>query len=720
MTRRLCVLALALTLVAPACSGGSSDDADAATDSGTDGGIDSDTVCTDTGTGTGTSTDSETSTFVDGGTDTGADAGDDAGIDAGDTDTGNAALLGVYAVTGEDERYGAYTGEAEIRDTGNGIAVIHVQTWSDADFEGDQMALVWQGTLTKASEPYGVAVKLDRVGFMTSYGTETRDTDPDGNAPLEFTAFLARVDGATLTGTFAPASGPDELSFTETWTRIGDPGADPIWKSERVAVPGHDPIDATEKASLFVTYKSYQDLPLVAPYKSRPEFQDAMHYWIEDPTDFEFSRDNPGTVRVIQKVVDTISLAEARIRNRAYSQTLADKEAVFEPDVPEHLVSATGMVCYYDPALPAGSNQAPDGDSMLWTGVYAASQAMRYLETSDAEALDNVVTAIEGQLLCHDIAGTPGDFARTTRVHAADMTGWNAGVGAYAAYDWLPGANNDMMKGYMVGFPWAYAALGKAGGQSALIDRMVAVLDDLLDNNPLLEMLDPPDPTNSISRGTALLVKYMMTGDLGAYAEYQVCYPAISLWMVDLGNGAFYDYGTSDWSGNHLIIQGLLTLYMAADHAAGPLNNLAAHRSAYRDGLAQALSNMRHTRVGLYQLVAATLGNFTTPPPELEEALWTLREFSAPKGSWAMDWTINPSFCMSPFPNLPWKGDWTTSDRYQSLTVYPLFERPPDNYRWKSSAGSFRGGASTWENPGVDYLFAYWFGRHYGVIAAGD
>jgi len=662
----------------------------------------------DAGADTGADSDSDTDTDAD------ADAGEDGGT------TADAPLVGLYAVAGTGSGYGAYEGYAEIREADAGLEVSHIQTWTDADFEGDLMALAWAGAVTSDEAPYGIAVTLDRVGFITSYGGVTRDTDAAANSPIDFSASLVRTGPTVLHGTFVPSDSDGAFAFTETWTRLGDPGEAPLWRNERVVVDGHDPIGDSTKETLFTTYATFHALPAVAPYVERPEFQAAMHTWIFDPTDFQFSRDNPGTVRVIQKVVDAVSLAEARIRNRAYAQTLAEKQAVFEPLVPENHLSETGMICYHDPSLPDGEDQEPDGDSMLWTGVYAASQALRYLETGDADAYANMLEAIEGQLLCHDIAAaTPGDFARTTRPHLTPLGDWNQGTGEHAGYDWLPGANNDMMKGYVVGFSWAFQAIEQAGGDDALVNRMVAVLDDLLDNNDPVDT-GSGDITNSMSRGTLDLMQYMMTGDLDTYADYLTCYPAIQTWMVDMGNGAFYEYGTSDWSGNHLVIQGLLTLYATAGFAAGPLNSLDSHADAYADGLAQALDNLKHTRLGLYQLVAAGLGDFAAAQPELEEARWTLREFPAPKESYAIDFRINPSFCMSPIPNLPWKGDWTTTDRTQSISVPPLFERPVDNYRWKSGAGTYKGSIETYDNPGVDYLFAYWFARHYDLVGDSD
>jgi hypothetical protein len=280
-----------------------------------------------------------------------------------------------------------------------------------------------------------------------------------------------------------------------------------------------------------------------------------------------------------------------------------------------------------------------------------------------------------------------------------------------------------MIQGYFVGFAWAALALEQAGGHAELLDRMRAVVSGLLDSSPLLEVGGSFEQNQVLNRSKALLLSYLLSGDIADYLEYVGYYTVVQEWLVDMGNGSTYEYGISDWSGNHLNLQSLLTLYLMADHAAGPLNNLADHAEDYRVGMAEGLARMRHTRVGLLQLVYGALGAFATPPPELEDALWVMREMPLPKiHDAAIDWRIHPSFCMSPFPNLPWKGDWADpgQDRSQSLTAYPLFERTTDAFLWKSMPGTYRGFASGVEEPGADYLFAYWFGRWANVIDETD
>ena len=445
----------------------------------------------------------------------------------------------------------------------------------------------------------------------------------------------------------------------------------------------------------------------MAPYVNRPEFQTAVHYQVFDPTDFDFYRANPNVLRVIQKSPDPIALVETRMRNRAYRQTLAQKRDYFDTKLPIQHLNTAGMLVDYDTTKAPPAAFVPSRDSMLWSGVYVASQAMRYLATQDASALDNMLRSLDGLILCHKIVGVEGEFARTIREHVDDGSSWVQGTGGYAAWDWLPGGNNDMLQGYYVGFSWAYKVLRGLPGYDARKQKMADILNDLVSYNP-----DAGDTKLNEMKGRML--RHWMTGNLQDKLTYEALYAAGKTWLVDQGNGPLWEYGTSDWSGNHLIIQGLLVPYLVSTELGD------GHASELSHGLRVALERMRHTRMGLFQMVGATLGDFPAPPPELEESLWVMREFPAPKVNHAFDWRINPSFCMSPFPSLPWKHDWTTNDRLDSLVAYPLFEKLPDVYAWKQGPFEFHDETSSVENSGVDYLFAYWFGRLHGVIQPGD
>lgn len=645
-------------------------------------------------------------TPVDAGTPADADAPEppDAaapGLDAAapGPDATPAPVPGLYTLTGSEAAYGAYSGQVELRPAADGgYTVHHVQTWDTALFEAEKIAQAWEGAATDSLE---VVVTLDRVGFVRSYGALSRDgVDP---SPVAFTARFARTAWNQLTGTFAPQSAGAAPSFTETWTWSDANGTEPLWRNQRVELPGHDPVPSGTKTTLFTTYADYHTLPQVAPYAGRADFQEATHYFVRDYTDLDFYRANPDTLRVIQRLVDPIALAEARLRNRALRQKLSEKAAIFDADMPAHYLNSAGMLVANDLVATPGVEE-PSGDSMLWTGVYVASQAMRYDATGDASALANMLTGLRGQFMCFDIVGTGNDFARTLRVHVPGSTdpSWVQGTGAYAGYDWQKGANNDMLSGYYVSFPWAYLTLSKLSGYTAEKQKMVSILESLVAGFPVAN----DDGGNEL---VAVGLLWWMTGDYSWLLKFEQLFTKERGWIVDQGNGALWEYGTSDWSGNHLIVQDLLTLYLLCDKT----NN---HTSDMRRANRIALENLRDTRLGLYQLITSTVGDFGgVVQPELEEALLVMQEIAAPKVFEDVDWTVNPGYSMSPFPSLPWKNDWMDGGRLQSLRAYPIYECPRDVFAWKDGPFRYRSGKAS-GSPGTDFLFAYWFARKFGVI----
>jgi len=626
---------------------------------------------------------------------------------------------GVFSVVGTDPDLGGYHGQAEIRPLTAGLdwEVFHLQRFDAANFEGDRIELAWQGTATASSQTQlQLQFALQTAGFITSYGALGRNAT--GNAPLSFTATVDCAAGSPATITFVAATSTVQHNFAETWTWQSASGPQPIWRNERELRPGHEPMDGTQLYAAFASFASFHQLPDVAVYAERPEFQAAVHYFVFDPTDFDFYQHNPDVLRVVQKKVDPISLAETRIRNRAFRQKLADKASYYDGEIPQHNLNRAGMVSYFDSQT---AQSIPDGDALEWTGDYLTSQALRYLVTSDASARTNMLRALDGLLLCHTIVGQPGQFARTIRDHAAGSSDWVQGLPPHESFDWMPGCNNDMLKGYQSGFLWSYLVLsGESNAEATTyIARMIAVTQDLLANNA-----DASDQrTNSMYFDLLLSI---MTGDyrdvlnLAAYyKKYLAIYQVMQAWVVDFADGCYYDYGTADWSGVYMTAKSLWAFwtmehYLDQQDPEGTYH--ISHTGEFEPALAQCLKQMRYTRVGFLQLVTSTLGTFASPPPEFEDSLWVLREFPAPKLLHNIDWSINPEFCISPFPELPWKYDWTTSDRKQSLYGFPLFERNPDNIQWKGNPMVYRGGAGSVVGSGTEYLVAYWFGRYLGAI----
>jgi hypothetical protein len=626
------------------------------------------------------------------------------GATAGDTDPVVPTIdgvLGVYDVSGSDAIYGAYTGKAELRANGAAVSVIHTIRWTSATFEGLRVAQAWRGDLVDAVHPFTGEVSLDRARFIKSYGGTVR-TAAD-SVPRQLRVELRRTLPTRLEATITDVVAPSTALSVETWTYSAPSGVTAIWTNERARVPAHSPMSEDDKESWHDLFESFYELPDVAPYVGMPDFEAAMNYVIQDPTDFDYLRQNPDTVRVLQAVVDPVSLAEARLRQRGYAYPLFAKAAGFDAQAPLRNINGAGFMASWD---PVNNVHRQSGDSLLWTGMYIASQSLRFATTGESVALDNVRRSLDALFTCRVITGQDGQFCRSLRPHVEDGdSGWVRGAPPYEHLDWLQGGNNDMAHGLAVGFVWGWLALEQAGGDGARTDRIIDAVEHLLEHSDIIA----DGKTNEMKW---LLMHHAFTDHFSSRLKYELMFPVLEPVVIDAANGTTYTKGVSlDASGSHLTIISLLTLWRAAQIAG------ISDQSDYRVAMRNGIEVMRGTRLGLYQLVGSTVGDFATPPPELEEALWTMREYPLVKQSFDLDHRISNTFSLSPWPALPWKNDWLEDDRTRSLVTYPLFERNPDeDYQWKAAPNSYRGAPVQSQGANIDFLFAYWFGRHYGVI----
>ncbi len=629
--------------------------------------------------------------------------------DGGDDDPGSpgepgpltaAGLTGIYDLSGQQAPYGNYTGVAEIRyDAASGrYLVIHTLRFTIASFEGLAIAQAWQGALSTMTAPLEGEVVLERARFIEQYGGVTR-TEAD-RTPQTLRFVLSRDAGGGLSVAFREGQTP---RFSETWTYRGPSAATPIWQNERQLIPIHEPLSEDDKELYSSLFSSFHELPDVVPYVDRPEFDAAVNHVVFDPTDFAYLRQNPLTVRVIQAILDPVSLMEATLRHRGYAFTLARKAELFDAAAPTRYINGAGFMANFS---WASMSHVQSGDALLWTGMYIASQAMRYLTTGAPAALDNVTRSLDAILLCHDITQQPGVFCRSLRPHVVDGDPkWLQAAPPYQHLDWLQGGNNDMAHGLATGMLWGWKALQRAGGDSTRKERIIRVIEDMLEHSDIVG-----DGEMTETRWQLFL--YMMTGDFEPRLRYEIMFSALESLIIEYGNGTTYTKGLSlDASGTHLTLLGLWDAYTMASDAGHD------HAYDYRVGLRNGLEIMKQNRLGLYQLVAGTLGDFPAPPPQLEAALWTLREFPVVKQDFDIDHRISRSFCLAPWPALPWKQDWEQEDRTRSIVSYPLFEKSLDqDYQWKNGPNMYRSYAGSVEGAAVDFLVAYWFGRYHGVI----
>jgi hypothetical protein len=502
------------------------------------------------------------------------------------------------------------------------------------------------------------------------------------------------------------------ISATETWSSPVPSGQLPIFMKQVFELPTHGPIPADRRDSLFLTFSSFHAQPEVQPYVNRLEFQNPVHTSVVDFTDFNFYQQRPRALRVVDKVIDPISLQETLARADAYKWSLAGKAAFYDQDVARVSIDpVTGMLFEF---VLQGVGGYPSHDSALWTGTYVASQAYRYRVTRSPEAMANLIRSVQGLMTLMEITGDRRTFARTLRAATGNPPPpWYPGTGLYSALEWKEGGNNDMFKGVMFGLAHAHALLCEyPTGNDQLCARIRFNVTQIAD---ILSVAQPSGQNRLAAQWLAAYVTRNFSYLLRATAEWTVQAPILSQGNVTV----VYQDGIADWSGTHLAFVEYMMFSLLAERY--PLPGIDAG-STLRHGIENIYEQFARLWMGLWSVPFAKLG--TAPHDDAAWiAGWRLREVPAPQTQMNVDHRLQSDFVMSPFPISPWKQDWAQpgTDRTQSLRAYPLFESMTYTvYDWKEPPFLYKVNSTGLSYPGADYLIAYWLGRYLGVFTQVD
>lgn len=603
-----------------------------------------------------------------------------------------ANLAGTWDVSGTDPSYGDFHGTAVVSATSQGLAVKRLVAFTKKLGDGRELLHAWSGTATLTSAGLDVATQLRKADIYLSVGSLVR-TAAD-QQPVALKLSLLR-SGSTL------------ASAHETWTySLASPPLFPA--TDRRSLPLHA-IDSTIRQLSFATYASYHALPDLVPYVNRPEFQAAQHFVAVDHTAKDFYRQRGRTgVVVLDKVLDDISIAEETPRADAFSLRLCDKARHFDDDVKNIHMLPCGMIA----AVESKTGQHwVSGDGGLWQGCYVESQAFRYLVTQDPDALANVRKATGALCTMVEISPDKTQFARAIDQNPPANANFTAGTGAFANLSWLKDGNNDMLHGIDVGFVGAEMVL-PAG--DPLRARIGAAARSLLDNVSIAQ-----SGTHEILLS---YVAWKTTGDPALEQRYRDALGFknlhIQAWL-SLGDGIVQEQGISDWSGHHLAECDLISFGLLG--GSQPSADERAWRDAAASGARQGFANLQMAREGLLAVAAAVSG----APGATDTAKDVLDEIPWPKPSGVdakIDFRVSAGFCLSPYPNDPWKLDWlTNTGREQGIEgMGTYFTKGASDCYWKDGPLDFTGWVDGYTWPAQDFLHAYWLARLRGVIGPND
>ena len=123
----------------------------------------------------------------------------------------------------------------------------------------------------------------------------------------------------------------------------------------------------------------------------------------------------------------------------------------------------------------------------LWTGFYAASQARRFRQTGDPNALDRMEQSLQALHDMHEITGLPGVVARGFDEPSIETNGWQ-GQGRLSMYNHNKGTTSrDQYAGWFYGIGMAWDLIQDPILKSDIQNDVRAVADKLMAGNLKME-----------------------------------------------------------------------------------------------------------------------------------------------------------------------------------------------------------------------------------------
>lgn len=630
---------------------------------------------------------------------------------------------GIWFLQGTSNIRGPYNGELEFRKSNDGtFDVVRIVTYINYFYDGLKVQEVWTGKAVASDDSIVISYELAQADFISKLNDIRREDS-------QFT-HRARVDMSFKTGKSGLATSFSDRKgsqYSEWMTTRRDIEKSVSWKDKRilqeVRLPKM-PMDLVKSSELMKKKIGFYNSDLAKKNLSKPEFKSAKFYLVTDPTDFEFYRENKDTIRIINKVTDDISIAESVVKRNAYAPTLNEKALGYEKNTTSIHLNEAGVVA---PAYISLNGDLKlyeaDRDSALRTGLYLATQSMRYSVHPNKQALDSIKKALRGIQALFEISETSESFARTLAVYNLNSPlpeGWRRGTGRYANYIWLPGGQAEHLNGIIHGLSWVVTSI--PGSQSAIYDQVRYVIS-LLEK---MHFVQSNEIHKSIVVGLSLIsgqpqvdkeqaMQFLRNINLPEVSKS----PSSSLWFVNWRrvNLEMMNYSSM------VLISGALAEKKLEDYYRNLIYRTWLNLEPYKRPLIDLalLSYVLKSPLGGEKIV-------DIPAEKLAQVhsrvIWGLREIPYPRPSFdvTVDHSKNEGWSLSSVPRelLPPEAlaNRSLQSLYQGAYAYPFFEmqaysssflwsESPFDYTTKQAAGL--------EMSGVDYLYAYWLARLSGL-----
>lgn len=638
--------------------------------------------------------------------------------------------------SGVNSEHGQYIGEMELRTNNDTLSVTRIITYESFKFENLAVQEVWTGVAVfdPESRSYIIEYDLRQADFLNMAEGFSRSAEDY----IDKTRILQKISIKNNSVQSESFARNNEI-FEDHNLKVKRLSSKPLWENKRYKVESID----HESSTLIKIGMDLMNMRLLRwfhnqdfaqKYADRKEFKSKKQYFVYDPTDYDFYQKNPDILRVVNKIPDTISLIEDVQRRNAYAPTLSMKMNHFEEAMKNFHINEFGL--FSSAQLDSDGNfekYTLDGDSALWTGMYLASQAMRYKITKEEVALNNLKKSLNGLMLLMDITESSTEFARGVikydeNIKLSDKL--HRGRNQHSDKIWLSTGNNDMYKGLIHGFIWAYLTLPESEKSTR---------QNLLEHMARLPYLTVAEKIQN--KAPAYGLRALALNSNEDREKFVKNFKKVDFFETLLNiEGDLHVGGVVDWSGINLGMVSTLTDLLIAkalgekaivekakkglvlqwkDLALTKRDflTIATYAFAIKDGF--DWSNANEFRDGY-----STKKLKETWERDLFGALWSLREIPINRSKYdtSYDFSLRPDWCLSWWPRLPWKSITKknpATSHFQGVDSYPLFESRGigSTFIWKDHAFGYTSGSrKSMKAPGTDFLYSYWMAKLSGLI----
>jgi len=373
------------------------------------------------------------------------------------------------------------------------------------------------------------------------------------------------------------------------------------------------------------------------------------------------------------------------------------------------------------------------GDSTIWTGMYLASQALRYKVTGDLDSRAEVIRIVgyfHNLMQITDTLGYIGRYAGhdVMPINCQCDGDWKVlGTGGWEGYFWIDHTSRDQYSGYFLGMSLAYDAVDDSD-MRAIIRQDLSDVIEMLENNSFNITDENGEWTGNhaswvgpLMRLSWILQTAYVTDDPHHWQlldeQYQKMKPF--LWVDAFAGVNKY----SEYFGNNLRHNAFLPIFRFWPDRKR-LNELfdiwlSANRPWVKNTLnpwfdaVHVAGCLRLDRCDQDELDSINADSYHTlqlywDPPSWQRAVTCSDMPLDPFSVWA-DQVLH---------NFPWLENIINIDP-QTKDPREITDRHWTDMYWQSTP--FEASCSNGENKaftgnGMDYLLAYWIGVYYGIL----